>query len=102
MTPTTGRPKLSEKGLLTPDNCVAGHPEEEGGVIMKVGTRNRLEGEVIQIKCGTVMCLVKVRLPGGAEMESVMTRDSFDGLGIQGGDTVQVAVSALNVLLLKQ
>jgi nicotinamidase-related amidase len=22
MTPTTGRPKLSEKGLLTPDNCV--------------------------------------------------------------------------------
>ncbi len=42
------------------------------------------------------------KLPGGAEMESVMTRDSFDGLGIQGGDTVQVAVSALNVLLLKQ
>jgi molybdopterin-binding protein len=70
--------------------------------IMKVGTRNRLEGEVIQIKCGTVMCLLKVRLPGGAEMESVVTRDSFDGLGIQSGDTVQLAVSALNVLLLKE
>jgi molybdopterin-binding protein len=65
---------------------------------MKVGTRNRLEGEVIQIKCGTVMCLLKVRLPGGAEMESVVTRESFDGLGIQSGDTVQLAVSALNVL----
>jgi molybdopterin-binding protein len=69
---------------------------------MKVGTRNRLEGEVIQIKCGTVMCLVKVRLPGGAEMESVVTRDSFDAMGIQSGDTVQLAVSALNVLLLKE
>jgi len=69
---------------------------------MKVGTSNRLQGEVIQIKCGTVMCLVKVRLSGGAEMESVVTRDSFDGLGIQSGDTVQLAVSALNVLLLKQ
>ena len=68
---------------------------------MKVGARNRLEGEVIQIHCGSVMCLVKVRLPGGAEMESVMTRDSFDGLGVQSGDTVQLAVSALNVLLLK-
>jgi hypothetical protein len=35
-------------------------------------------------------------------VESVMTRDSFDGLGIQSGDGVQVAVSALNVVLLKQ
>jgi hypothetical protein len=35
-------------------------------------------------------------------VESVMTRDSFDGLGIQDGDAVQVVVSALNVLLLKQ
>ena len=68
---------------------------------MRVGTSNRLEGEVIQIKCGTVMCLVTVRLAAGAEMESVMTRDSFDSLGIKDGDTVQVAVSALNVLLLK-
>ena len=50
---------------------------------MKVGTRNRLEGEVIQIKCGTVMCLVTVRLPEGDEMESVVTRDSFDGLGFR-------------------
>ncbi len=63
--------------------------------------RNRLEGEVTQIHCGTVMCLVKVRLPGGAEMESVMTRDSFDGLAIKSGDTVQLAVSALNLLVLK-
>lgn len=68
---------------------------------MKVGVGNRLEGEVTQIKCGTVMCLVKVRAMGGAEMESVMTRNSFDELGIQAGDKVQVAVSALNVVLLK-
>lgn len=77
------------------------HHEEEG-VIMKVGVGNRLEGEITEIKCGTVMCLVKVRLSGGGEMESVMTRDSFDGLGVQRGDGVQVAVSALNVVLLKQ
>ena len=69
---------------------------------MKVGMGNRLEGEVTRIHCGTVMCLVQVRLPGGAEMESVMTRASFDGLGIKSGDTVQLAVSALNVLLMKQ
>ncbi len=68
---------------------------------MNVGVDNRLEGEITHIKCGNVMCVVKVRLAGGAEMESVMTRDSFEGLGIQNGDGVQVAVSALNVVLVK-
>ena len=69
---------------------------------MQVGTRNRLEGEVVQFKCGSVMCLVKVRLAGGAEMESVVTRDSFEAMGVQSGDKIQLAVSALNVLLLKE
>jgi molybdate transport system regulatory protein len=69
---------------------------------MKVGTRNRLEGKVTQIKCGTVMCLVTVGVPGGAEMESVVTRESFEAMGVKNGDTVQMAVSALNVLLLKE
>ena len=78
------------------------HIPEEEGLTVKVGMRNRLEGEVTRIHCGTVMCLVEVRLAGGAAMESVMTRDSFDGLGIKSGDTVHLAVSALNVLLLKE
>ncbi len=68
---------------------------------MKIGARNRLEGEVVEIKRGTVMCQVRVRLAGGAEMESVMTLDSLDELGIQVGDTVRVAVKAVNVLLLR-
>ena len=68
---------------------------------MKIGPRNRLEGEVIHIKRGDVMCQVKVRLVGGAEMESVMTVDSLDDMAIQVGDWVRVAVKAVNVLLIK-
>ena len=33
---------------------------------MKIGARNRIEGEVTGIKRGTVMCQVMVRIPGGA------------------------------------
>jgi molybdopterin-binding protein len=68
---------------------------------MQVGARNRLEGEVVAIKRGTVMCQVRVRLTGGAFMESVMTLDSADEMGLKTGDKVRVAVKAVHVLLLK-
>jgi molybdopterin-binding protein len=68
---------------------------------MKIGARNRLIGEVTEIKRGTIMCQVKVKIAGGAQIESVMTLDSLDELGIKEGDSVQVAVKAVNVMLIK-
>jgi molybdopterin-binding protein len=68
---------------------------------MKIGARNKLEGEVVEIKRGTIMCQVRVKVSGGALMESVMTLDSLDELGIKVGDKVQVAVKAVNVMLIK-
>ena len=69
---------------------------------MQVGARNRLDAEVVEIKRGGVMGQVKVRLAGGESMESVMTLDSLDEMGLKVGDRVQVAVKAVNVLLLKE
>jgi molybdopterin-binding protein len=70
---------------------------------MEIGARNRLEGKVVNIKRGSVMCQVRVQLaPGGAHMESVMTLDSLDEMKLKVGDTVRVAVKAVNVLLLKE
>jgi len=68
---------------------------------MKIGARNQLEGEVVEIKRGSIMCQVKVKIAGGAHVESVMTLDSLDELGIKQGDKVRVAVKAVNVLLIK-
>lgn len=69
---------------------------------MQIGARNRIDGEVIDIKRGAVMCQVKVRIAGGAQMESVMTLDSVDDMKLKVGDKVRVAVKAVNVLLLKE
>jgi molybdopterin-binding protein len=69
---------------------------------MEVGARNRLEGEVVEIKRGSLMCQVRVRIAAGAQMESVMTIDSVEEMGLRVGDKVLVAVKAVNVLLLKQ
>jgi molybdopterin-binding protein len=70
---------------------------------MKIGARNKLVGEVVEIKKGGVMCEVKVKLKltGDAQMASVMTLDSLAELGIKEGDTVQVVAKAVNVLLVK-
>ncbi len=68
---------------------------------MKVGARNRIRGKVIEIKKGKLMCLVKLEIPAKSRMASVMTLESLDELGIKKGDSVEVIVKAVNVLLIK-
>jgi molybdate transport system regulatory protein len=68
---------------------------------MKVGARNRIVGKVTEIKKGTLMGQVKVAIPAGAAMASVMTLDSIKELGLKRGDEVEVIVKAVSVLLVK-
>ena len=66
---------------------------------MKYGARNQLQGEVVEVKKGTVMCQVKVRIPADSTMCSVMTVEALEDLGIKQGDRVTVLAKAVNVLL---
>ena len=68
---------------------------------MKYGARNQLIGKVTEIKKGGVMCQVKLDVTAGV-MNSVMTLESLDELGIKLGDKVRVVVKAVNVLLVKE
>jgi molybdopterin-binding protein len=69
---------------------------------MKIAARNRLEGKVVQIKRGSLMSQVKLEISTPGTMESVMTLDSLDELGIKEGDKVRIVVKAVNVLLIKE
>ena len=69
---------------------------------MKYGARNQLTGEVVEIRRGTVMCQVKVRIPAESTMCSVMTLESLDDLGLKEGDKATVLAKAVNVLLAKE
>lgn len=69
---------------------------------MKYGARNQLVGEVVEIKEGTVMCQVKVKIPAESAVSSVMTMDSLRELGIKRGDRVKAVAKAVNVLLVKE
>ncbi len=66
---------------------------------MKYGARNQLQGQVVEVKKGTVMCQVKVRIPADSTMCSVMTIESLEDLDIKQGDRVTVLAKAVNVLL---
>ena len=66
------------------------------------GARNRIKGTVFEIKRGTVMCEVKVKVTDDIAMASVMTLESLDEMGIKEGDTVTIIAKAVNVLLVKE
>jgi molybdopterin-binding protein len=70
-------------------------------VEVKSGARNQFVGEVTEVKRGTVMSLVKVKIPKDSTMASVMTLESLDDLGLKKGDKVRVLVKAVNVLFVK-
>ena len=69
---------------------------------MKYGARNQLTGKVLEIKKGDIMCQVRLDVSPGAMMNSVMTMESLNDLGIKKGDSVKIVVKAINVLLVKE
>jgi molybdopterin-binding protein len=66
---------------------------------MKYGARNQLDGKVVDIKKGTLMCQVTIKVRGPVTISSVMTLDSLKDLKIKKGDSAKAVVKAVNVLL---
>ncbi|MBN2227047.1 MAG: TOBE domain-containing protein [candidate division Zixibacteria bacterium] len=69
---------------------------------MKYGARNQIIGEITEIRRGDVMCQVRLNVTADAVMNSVMTMESLEDLGIKVGDKVKIVVKAINVLLVKE
>jgi molybdopterin-binding protein len=68
---------------------------------MDLSARNQLEGTITSIKLGNVMAEVAVKLRGGEQVVSVITRASVEGLGLKEGDTVRVVIKATSVMVAK-
>ncbi len=69
---------------------------------MKYGARNQLMGKVTRIKKGDIMGQVTLTIPAESVMNSVMTAESIEDLGLKEGDTVKIVAKAINVLLVKE
>ena len=66
---------------------------------MRLSARNILKGKIVQIKPGAVNTEVILELPGGAQLVSIITKESADNLGLAVGKTAYAVVKASSVMI---
>jgi molybdate transport system regulatory protein len=66
---------------------------------MRLSARNQLDGVVVGIEHGAVMTTVVIRLAGGQEVVSAITRDGAEGLELGVGDAVKAVIKATEVMV---
>lgn len=66
---------------------------------MRLSARNILKGKVKQVTVGAVNSEIILELPGGAEVVSIITRDSAERLGLAKGKEAYAVIKASNVMI---
>jgi molybdopterin-binding protein len=67
---------------------------------MPLSARNQLPGVIESIQIGDIMAHVVVKV-GDSLIESVITRNSAEDLGLKKGDSVKVVVKSTEVMIQK-
>ncbi len=66
---------------------------------MKLSARNLLKGTIKKIIPGAVNSEIVIQLPGGAEIVSIITKESVDSLELKVGKEVYAVIKASNVMV---
>jgi molybdate transport system regulatory protein len=66
---------------------------------MRLSARNQLDGVVVRVEHGAVMSTVVIRLSGGQEIVSAITKDSAENLELTEGDAVKAVIKATEVIV---
>ncbi|MGO9333953.1 MAG: TOBE domain-containing protein [Acidimicrobiales bacterium] len=69
---------------------------------MRLSARNQLDGVVVRVEHGVVMSTVVIRLDGGQQVVSAITRDSAESLALAEGDAVKAVIKATEVIVGKE
>jgi molybdopterin-binding protein len=67
---------------------------------MALSARNQLSGKIKDIQIGDIMAHVVVKV-GNNLIESVITRNSAEELGLKKGDAVKVVIKSTEVMIQK-
>lgn len=66
---------------------------------MKLSARNVLKGKVKSVNHGAVNSEIVLQLPGGAEVVSIITRQSAEDLKLALGTEAYAVIKASNVMI---
>ena len=69
---------------------------------LRISARNQLAGTVVSVEQGSVMSTVTIRLNGGEEVVSAITKESALSLGLSAGDSVVAIIKATEVIIGKE
>ncbi len=66
---------------------------------MKLSARNVLKGTIKKVTPGAVNSEIIIQLPGGAEVVSIITKESAEKLGLKEGKAAYAVIKASNVMI---
>ncbi|WP_414530163.1 TOBE domain-containing protein [Nodularia chucula] len=66
---------------------------------MKVSARNSLKGKVKEVTPGTVNAEIVIEIAPGVEVTSIITKSSYESMGIEVGKEVYAIVKSTDVLI---
>ncbi|QOV23575.1 TOBE domain-containing protein [Anabaenopsis elenkinii] len=66
---------------------------------MKISARNSLKGKVKEVTPGAVNAEIVIEIVPGVEVTSIITKSSFEKLGVEVGKEVYAVVKATDVLI---
>ena len=66
---------------------------------MKISARNAFTGKVKTVEMGAVNAEVVIEIAPGVEIASILTKKSFEGLGLEQGKEATVFIKASSVMV---
>ncbi len=66
---------------------------------MKISARNSLKGKVKEVTPGTVNAEIVIEIAPGIEVTSIITKSSYESMGIEVGKEVYAIVKSTDVLI---
>lgn len=67
---------------------------------MKISARNKLQGTIKEVNTGGAMATVKIQV-GDNLIESAITKDAVDDMGLKTGDKVTAMIKSTSVMIMK-
>lgn len=66
---------------------------------MKISASNKLHGKIKKLTIGVVNAEVVIKLAGGAQLTSIITKSSAKSLGLKKGMEVRAVIKASDVMV---
>ncbi|MFW6222464.1 MAG: TOBE domain-containing protein [Bacteroidota bacterium] len=66
---------------------------------MEISARNKIKGTITEVKIGSVMAKVSLKIADGTIINSMITIDSVEDMNLKVGDEVHAIVKSTEVMI---